>query len=121
MIITVTSSNEAPEIVGKRVICATADVSTSGMRLACKEKIPKGSALKIMIAITEPPRSFSLNGTVRWVKESSPPDLCFVGVQFDQNEPEAISAWKELVQQKLPKNATSELQGGFAQDDHSPW
>jgi len=121
VIFTVMAAGDSDDRTGKQYICSTVDVSVIGMRITCRESLPKGALLQLMLAIKEPPCSFALKGKVRWARKDEELGKYHAGVQFIDNDVTVMKKWQALIRTKLPKNAESEMKGGFAPDDDSAW
>jgi len=58
------------------------DISLTGVKIQTDTFFPVDTILKIEISLTNPPRSISANGKVRWVKILSARELFEIGCEF---------------------------------------
>ena len=93
VILKVLAAKSSPNMEGSSVFCATEDLSPYGLRLASDRVLPRGAEVDIWIAVQNPPRAYSMLGTVRWVDEMDPPGPHQVGVEFKKRSESEMDEW----------------------------
>jgi len=94
-ILKIVDAKSAPDLEGSSVFCATEDLSARGMRVTSDRVIPNGALVDIWIAVQDPPRAYSLLGTVRWVEETDPPGPHQAGVEFEERSKKEMLEWSD--------------------------
>jgi c-di-GMP-binding flagellar brake protein YcgR len=79
------------------VISLTKDISPGGACLVSAVSVPKGTLIRLEIALTGSRRLVRATGTVRWVNRLFEDDIFEMGVEFAEIDPESIGAILEHV------------------------
>mgnify|MGYP001556572140 FL=1 len=64
------------------------DISETGVRVRTPDFIAVNTRLTVEIRFSTPPRSISLNGIVRWVRELDTMSMYEAGIEFDSADDE---------------------------------
>lgn len=58
------------------------DISTLGLRIATKQKLPKGTELQIVLSISTTKKPMELTGSVVWINDEDDDSLYKIGIKF---------------------------------------
>jgi hypothetical protein len=102
IVVTIVSAPDSADLTNRRFCCRTSDISATGLRLSVPLKVPTGTSLLLMIAVTNPLRSFKKNGHVVWSRSvQGEPHPFAIGVELDDLSPEALGEWRTMIGRKL--------------------
>ena len=86
---------------GKKIFYTlTKDISSGGIRIQTDTFLPINTLLKIELLLTNPPRSITAFGKVRWVKNLYDDELFEMGLEFVDTTPDSIMALMEHIYKK---------------------
>jgi hypothetical protein len=85
---------------GSTVSGWTEDISTGGLRVACRKTVPAGAALSVEISCSHPMETFLMKGHVIWVRGDEDKRRFLVGVSFDGSHEEEVLRWSRTVERR---------------------
>ena len=102
VVVSILSAPQVKDLEGRAFCCRTADLSATGLRLSVPCQVPVGTAMRMVIAFSDPLRSFKQRGMVMWAREAQSDRYPFaIGVNFTDMSPAEISEWRTVVGMKL--------------------
>jgi len=97
--LTIISTSQNPELLGKKFSGSTVDISRSGLRIKLESALPTDSTINMSIALKNDPGEFFLTGKVRWCREINSEEVYQAGVVLDGriNTETDYNRWREIV------------------------
>ncbi len=90
----VTRCDEDEELVGTTVLCATVDVSVSGLKLHTRKEVKAGIELDLWVNIDDRAGKFFLTGSVQWSRSEAGGHCS--GIEILDRDNTDIRGWREL-------------------------
>jgi len=97
--LTIISTSQNPELLGKKFNGSTVDISATGLRIKLHSMLPADSTINMLIVLKDDSNEFFLTGKVRWCREIEAEDTYQAGVVLQGiiNTETDYQRWREIV------------------------
>jgi Tfp pilus assembly protein PilZ len=85
-------------------LCSTENISVGGLRFITKTPPAVGTRLNLKIFTEKQNQSFNLKGRVAWTAANGA-NKTAVGVQFSDSPIDELTAWRQMIEQKMTGRA----------------
>lgn len=97
VMVTVHYSVDPNTVSGTTLSCPTADVSARGIRMELGRPLEPGCVVMLWIKRLDGPGTLTINGMVKWWQKREEGETYWVGIQFDEEPTEDLTAWAGMV------------------------
>ena len=99
--LTVMPGEDPPIRRKKKLTCWTVDLSTGGVRLLSRKRLPIGSGVRVHIECSHPMEEYELSGRVMWTGNASERERFLLGVNLVPTVREKMLSWCRMIDRRM--------------------